>query len=436
MITKEVITLDRHYKIGQTIKFFRQLNNMNQDTLAVGICTTSYLSRIENDLVEPNETVYRMLFEKLQLDFTAYVEEDRHQEELLKQIYEKLLSNEKINEEELEQLRLFYEQRTSPSLQVQVDLVYCRYLLSQDKIDEATSILASLDDILSPSGSREWQLFVAVKTYYELMLGNYDGILNREFQSNSKCYLSTSSTFEQANYVYHLAFASHRAYQFSLAKQYIEEAIHLFKHQYKPLFQLKLYSMYGVILNGLGQVEAALKEYHAAIDLLEHVPTIATNDQWSSIYNNVAFAYESDKQYEQAINYYEKALASKKDIHMLINYTRTLLFGGKKELFLEKIDELSKSHFTQGTHQQMQFLLMSAFEKTDGTEGLDEFYKIEKKVFKYFIEEQHIELILSYGPLVAKFYEESKQYKRAVELYRLLFETSEKMRQRVAAGNH
>ena len=201
MITKEVITLDRHYKIGQTIKFFRQLNNMNQDTLAVGICTTSYLSRIENDLVEPNETVYRMLFEKLQLDFTAYVEEDRHQEELLEQIYEKLLSNEKINEEELEQLRLFYEQRTSPSLQVQVDLVYCRYLLSQDNIDEAASILASLDDLLSPSGSREWQLFVAVKTYYELMIGNYDGILNREFQSNSKFYLSTSSTFEQANYV-------------------------------------------------------------------------------------------------------------------------------------------------------------------------------------------------------------------------------------------
>lgn len=193
--------------------------------------------------------------------------------------------------------------------------------------------------------------------------------------------------------------------------------------------------MYGVILNGLGQVEAALKEYHAAIDLLKYVPTIATNDQWSSIYNNVAFAYESDKQYEQAINYYEKGLAFKNDIHMLINYTRTLLFGGKKELFSEKIDELSKSPFTQGTHQQMQFLLMSAFEKTDSTEGLDEFYKIEKNVFKYFIEEQHIELILSYGPLVAKLYEESTQYTRAVELYRLLFETSEKMRQRAAGGN-
>lgn len=434
MIIIEVIDMERHHKIGQTIKFFRQLNYMNQDTLAVGICTTSYLSRIENGLVEPNETVYRMLFEKLQLDFTTYVEEGKNQEQLIEQIYEKLLSNEKINEEEMELLHLLYEQRTSPSLQVQVDLVYCRYLLSQDCMDEAAGILASLDDLLSPSGSREWQLFVTVKTYYELMIGNYDAILNREFQSNSKFHLSKSSSFEQANYVYHLAFASHRAYQFSHAKLYIQEAIQLFKHQYKPLFQLKLYSMYGVILNGLGQVENALKEYHAAIDLLHHVPSIATDVQWLSIYNNLAFAYESDKQYTKAITYYEKALAYKKDIHTLINYTRTILFGGEKELFSEKLHELSKYDFTQGTHQQMQFFLMQAFEQIDGLENLEEFYKIEKKVFKYFIEEQHIELILSYGPLVAKMYEESKQYKRAVELYRLLFETSEKMRQRVAEG--
>lgn len=436
MIIIGVIDMERHQKIGQTIKFFRQLNNMNQDTLAVGICTTSYLSRIENGLVEPNETVYRMLFERLHLDFTAYVEEGKKQVQLIEQIYEKLLSNEKIDKEEVEVLHLLYEQRTSPSIQVQVDLVYCRYLLSQDFMGEAADILTSLDDIITPSASREWQLFVAVKTYYELMIGSYDEILNREFQTNSQFYLSKSSSFEQANYVYHLAFASHRAYQFSLAKLYIQEAIQLFKYQYKPLFQVKLYSMHGVILNGLGQVEAALKEYHAAIDLLHHVPAIATDVQWSSIYNNLAFAYESDKQYTQAMKYYEKALSFQQDIHTFINYTRTLLFGGVHELFSEKLQELSKNDFIEGSHQQMQFLLMQAIEQIEDLEGLEEFYKIEKKVFKYFIEEQHIELILSYGPLVTKIYEESKQYKRAAELYRLLFRTSEKMRHRVAGGYH
>ena len=396
--------------------------------MAVGICTTSYLSRIENGLVEPNETVYRMLFERLHLDFTAYIEEGKSQVQLFEQIYEKLLSNEKINKEEIEELHLLYEQRTTPSIQVQVDLVYCRYLLSEDCVDEAAGILTSLNDLLSPSASREWQIFVAVKTYFELMIGSYDAILNREFQTNSKFYLSKSSSFEQANYVYHLAFSSHRAYQFSLAKLYIQEAIQLFKYQYKPLFQLKLYSMHGVILNGLGQVEAALKEYHAAIDLLQHVPAIATDNQWSSIYNNLAFAYESDKQYTQAIKYYEKALTFQQDIHTRINYTRTLLFGGVKELFSEKLQALSNNDFIEGSHHQMQFFLMQAFEQIDELEGLEEFYKIEKKVFKYFIEEQHIELILSYGPLVTKIYEDSKQYKRATELYRLLFETSEKMR--------
>jgi len=303
MIIPEVIVVKQHQKNGQTIKFFRQLNKMSQDTLAVGICTTSYLSRIENGLVEPNDVVYKMLFEKLQLDFTAYVEEGKNQEQRIEQMYEDLISNKAINQVELQELRLLYEQRSTPSIQIQLDLVYCRYLLSEGLQDEAATILSSLDHLLTPSLSREWQLFVGVKTYCELMIGSYDAILNRELQTNSMFYMAKTSSFEQANYVYHLAFASHRAYQFSLAKQYIQEAIRLFKHQYKPLFQLKLYSMYGVILNSLGQVEAALQEYHAAIDLLHHVPSIATTSQWSSIYNNLAFTYESNLQYDEAITY-------------------------------------------------------------------------------------------------------------------------------------
>gem|GEM_PF-901872 len=428
--------MEQHQKIGQTIKFFRQLKNINQDTLAVGICTTSYLSRIENGLVEANETVYRMLFDKLHLDFTAYMEEGKNQEQLIESIYEKLLSNEDIVEVELLELRLLYEQRRFPIIQIQVDLVYCRYLLSKARLKEAEAIIHSIDHLLTPSTSREWQLFVAVKTYYELLIGSYDTILNRELQTSSKLYFAQTSSFEQANYVYHLAFASHRAYQFSLAKHYIEEAIQLFKHQYKPLFQLKLFSMYGVILNAIGHVEAALQEYHAAIDLLNHVPSISTNAQWLSIYNNIAFAYESNKQYTQAFTYYEKALSYQDDTHTLINYTRCLLIGGAQALFIEKLHLLSKKVLIEGSHHQMQFMLMQAFKLIEQEEGLEEFIKIEKRVFKCFIEEQHIELILSYGPLVTKVYEDSKQYKRAMELYRELFETSEKMRLRVTRGYH
>ncbi|WP_010289594.1 helix-turn-helix domain-containing protein [Kurthia massiliensis] len=327
-------------KLGQTIKFFRQHNQMKQDALAIGICTTSYLSRIENGLVQADKTIYNMLFERLKMNFDTYMEEAEKQEVWLTHIYDKLLSNEEMTLAEVNALHMLYTHRTLPSIQLQVDLVYSRYLLSTNRYEQGAAILASIETLLIPNRSREWQLFVAVKAYEELMAGKYEAILTREETTNSRMYLTKSPSFERANYVYHLAFASHRAYRFTSAKHYIEEAIQLFKHQYKPLFQLKLYSMYGVILNSVGQVEAALTEYHAAIDLLTHVPSIATDEQWQSIYNNLAFAYESDRHYINAIYYYEQALAYGHDTHTFINYTRALLFGQEKTRFLKKYGDV------------------------------------------------------------------------------------------------
>lgn len=160
-------------KVGQTIKRFRQLHHMTQDTLAVGICTTSYLSRIENGLVEANEAVYALLFERLQLNYETYIVESEQQVELLEHIYMQLLSNEHISEKDITKLRDLYEQRTNPIVQVQVDLVYCRYLLSANDEEQAARILQQLAQIVVRGATREWQLFVAVQTYYDLSVGAY-----------------------------------------------------------------------------------------------------------------------------------------------------------------------------------------------------------------------------------------------------------------------
>lgn len=415
-------------KLGQTIKFFRQHQQMTQDTLAIGICTTSYLSRIENGLVEADAQIYEMLFDRLKMNYDTYVEEAGKQEAWLTYIYDKLLSNELLPDAEVAALRMLYTHRTLPSIQLQVDIVYSRYLLSEDRYEEGAAILTSLAQVVTPNVSREWQLFVAVKTFEELMTGAYDDILTREETTNSRAYLAQGPSFEQANYVYHLAFASHRAYRFSLAKQYIERSAQLFKHQYKPLLQLKLYSMYGVILNSLGQGAAALVEYDAAIDLLTHVPSIATDAQWRSIYNNIAFAYESNQHYTKAIYYYDKALAFGEDVHTFVNSTRALLFGAERQRFVENVAKLAQSSLEAGSHQQMQYELMRGFVLLQEKGDMESFMIAEKRAFQHFVNKRHFELILSYGPRVVNVYEEAKQYKRAAELYRLLFETSERMR--------
>ena len=420
--------MEKYQQYGQMIKFFRQQKKMKQDELAVGICTSSYLSRIENGLVAAEQVIYELLFERLSLNFEQYIQQQQAHEKFLEAFYEDLLSNKTIQTEQLHTLQQLYTNKEYPSLQIQVELIYARYLLSVHDTKAASYILKSLDNLISPAATREWQLFVAVKTYAELSNANYESILKREQATNSTHFFSTTTPFEKANYLYHLAFASHRAYRFTLALRYIEMAKQTFTHLYKPLFQLKLYSMHGVIFNALGRFNEAIREYEAGINLLTHVPPIATDEQWASIYNNLAFTYESQSHYEEARHYYEKSLSHKDDIHTKVNYSRTLLFSNAIEELTQQLETIKD--INHETHHHYQLLLIRALSQQP-PQHPEAFLQVERKVMKYFANHGHIELLLSYGPHVAKICEELHQYKRATEVYKFLFETSEKMRSRL-----
>src|SRR5690625_4924685 len=54
-------------KLGQLIKMERQKNNMKQEVLARGICSPSYLSKIENDTVIPGEEIQQGLLQRLNI---------------------------------------------------------------------------------------------------------------------------------------------------------------------------------------------------------------------------------------------------------------------------------------------------------------------------------------------------------------------------------
>lgn len=54
---------------GKLLKYYRQKKKRKQDDVAFGICTPSYLSRIENGLVIAEHSIYAQLFENLGIDF-------------------------------------------------------------------------------------------------------------------------------------------------------------------------------------------------------------------------------------------------------------------------------------------------------------------------------------------------------------------------------
>ena len=73
-------------KYGVLLKRKRQERHMTLESLCQGICTVSYLSRIENNLVDVEEKYYVSLFKKLDIDFNELkeVKENEIFTELLK----------------------------------------------------------------------------------------------------------------------------------------------------------------------------------------------------------------------------------------------------------------------------------------------------------------------------------------------------------------
>lgn len=259
---------------GRLIKYHRQRQGLKQDDVSVGICTTSYLSRIENGVVIAESNVYEMLFARLGIDMIEEKEQLTAKQTFLEKIYEKLLSNEELKLDEVEMLESFETVVFRQELDLLAGLIYGRYLFSINRFEEARELLAKIDPFVILTQDRVTQLYIGITTYSNIMYFEFHKIIQREEQYKVGNYMKTASNFEHANYLYHLAFAYHRTYSFQQALSYIEFATQAFTHLYKPLFQLKLYSMKGVILNNLHRFKEALAEFEAAEELLRNVETI------------------------------------------------------------------------------------------------------------------------------------------------------------------
>lgn len=415
---------------GRLIRYHRQQQGLKQDDVAVGICTPSYLSRIENGVVIAEETIYEMLLTRLGIDLAQEKADVEMKHVFLETIYTKLLSNEILTQNELTRLTTLQTVSFQQEIDLLAGLVYSRYLFSMDELTGARELLLKIEPFITWHQDRATQMYIGVSTNVHLSFLEFREIILREEQQQVSDYMNTASRFEQANYYYHVAFAHHRYYSFQQALSYINTATQAFSHQYKPLFQLKLYSMRGVILNDLHRYQEALVEFEAGQDLLRNVSAIQTPLQWSSLYNNIAYCYECQGLFTEAVSFYEEANRFQDDLHTVINWMRASYQQGNEEVLNRLFSNYPRERFTVLHHQYQWDLLTYASGQNFELINLKE---IEEVVFPYFEQQELYSLTLFYAPLWAIFYEDLHAYKQASICFKYAFIASEKVRQRMSS---
>ncbi|MEK4129697.1 helix-turn-helix transcriptional regulator [Solibacillus sp. FSL W8-0474] len=102
---------------GKLLKYYRQKKKLKQDEVATGLCTPSYLSRIENGIVIAEYALYEQLFAKLNIDFSSLQHDISEHTAFMEAVYEKLLSNGAIAESDRELLTTLMQNEYSVELQ-------------------------------------------------------------------------------------------------------------------------------------------------------------------------------------------------------------------------------------------------------------------------------------------------------------------------------
>ena len=71
--------IERKRKYATLLKRKRVENKYTLEDVSTGICTVSYLSRIENSLVDVDESYFISLFKKFNIDFNLLKEEKENE---------------------------------------------------------------------------------------------------------------------------------------------------------------------------------------------------------------------------------------------------------------------------------------------------------------------------------------------------------------------
>lgn len=132
--------------VGRLIKAERKKKGIKQINLARGICSISYLSKIENDNISPNQEIINLLLKRL--DITRNDSLDSEKSDLLNELkenYKNLIINREISKFNAEELPEYYFNKSND-----INIEYCIYLmrilLSKEIYDKVAYLLELINE--------------------------------------------------------------------------------------------------------------------------------------------------------------------------------------------------------------------------------------------------------------------------------------------------
>ncbi|SFH97284.1 MULTISPECIES: helix-turn-helix domain-containing protein [unclassified Bacillus (in: firmicutes)] len=295
--------------IGERIRQIRIHKKFTQGELVSGICSITYLSRIENGQIKPSASFLEKVAEKLDVDYNFLIDADYEDiEPKLLEICNKYKQENIISEKDLSLLELYVHETSSTLLLLKGYGVLIYYhsrgnnlTYIEPIVDQASQLIPNR---VEAQNNEDFIYYLMARGLY--YCSKQDNITAHEIYVQVESLLGVEEHLHHANVCYNLSVIKQRLYKDpSICRLYSQKAYTLYKKLNLEdqaidaliilALQYNLDKLYDKAFESLKQAELGAK----VISNSMYLPIISYN---------YAKIYQGLKDYTNAIKYYEESL--------------------------------------------------------------------------------------------------------------------------------
>lgn len=386
--------------IGNIIKIERLKQHITQKVLAQDICSTSYLSKIESGKQIPQDEVKNALLNRLQVNLEHYLNVD--EEQFMKESYQ-IIQNALMTSDPLQIKKTLNYYRSMNLEFSSVENFYTfnlrllrMFLLAKEPLEKIDPLLKAFSAVEENLTDRQKFFYYGNCFLYYYRFHQYQ--IGLSFLEKASLFVSKIqlSKIEKAEYYYMLSSAHHKLYRTLSAIEYAQQALELFTELEYPQQIVNCSIRLGLSHIQNGHYHCSLEIFHDCYHICEKYNL---KNNYSIIFQNLGYSYALEGNSKEAISYYRKSLAIKKDpvrnlmnIYSIVKEYSKLKNAKNVEIWCRKGLELIEKHHIeeevkeyiyhfqiyQITHQQNHFderLLISAINFFDQNQDYPNVYK-------------------------------------------------------------
>lgn len=414
--------------IGEKIQYRRKELGLTQEELCKGICSITYLSKLENNKLETKEDLLILLCERLGLkvddllknEYSDYMSKLRY-------LY-KLVSDRDVNKLKLKIDELYSVQNlNNPILITAFDIILLEfYIINKNRkmsLDLKQAIIEKKDYLNDET--RVW--FYKVLGHYEFTFGDIIKSSDHFYKAKD---LVDSSRQTHAHLEYLLGLVNTRLMLISRAILHTEKALEIYNAEinFNKIIDCKL--LLGINYGNIGHYQMANKYYLNIVDALS-----STNNKrmLGKVYHNLGYLNSENQDHQKAIYYYNKALEFKNNPIEKLSTIYLLSYEYKNQGNIDKAVNLCQYGLDIGKSKNIPFYykiyILNQSMITDGFYQESFIEKLENEIIPFFLEQDPSSASECFD-LLANIFANKKQYKRATFYYKKAIELQKTNKQK------